>query len=127
MSTFRRCFSRTDPRTNRSPRFRCRLAVELLEDRLTPTTIVVTTPADVVAAGDGKVSLREAITRANHTAGRDIITLSAGNYQIRLPGTGEDNNASGDFDITNPVEIRGAGAASTFIDGASLDRVFHLI
>src|SRR5262245_36677149 len=127
MSTFRRYSSRTDPGAKQGHRSRPRLAVEVLEDRLTPATIVVTTPADVVASGDGKVSLREAITRANTTVERDIITLAAGVYRIGIAGAGEDGNASGDFDITNPLTIRGGGAASTVIDAAYLDRVFDLV
>ncbi len=37
--------------------------------------ITVTTPIDVVAPGDGKLSLREAITQANGPSGRDTNLL----------------------------------------------------
>ena len=82
----------------RPQRLAC-LEVEVLEDRLVPATIVVTTRADVVNRGDGKVSLREAITRANATAGQDTIELGAGVYRIGIVGAGENANATGDFDV----------------------------
>jgi predicted outer membrane repeat protein len=101
----------------------------VLESRLTPTTLIVTTQADAVVDGDGKRSLREAITRANATDERDIIVLPAGVYSISdaLGTAFEDGNASGDFDITRPLRIQGAGANSTVIDAANLDRVFDLL
>ena len=39
--------------------------------------ITVTTPIDVVAPGDGKLSLREAITQANGSSGPDTIVFAA--------------------------------------------------
>ena len=75
---------------------------------------------------DGKLSLREAITVANTTAGADMIVLPAGVFKITLAGAGENGNATGDFDITGTVTIRGAGAGLTIIDGQQLDRVFDV-
>src|SRR5437868_4056196 len=94
--------------------------IECLEDRLAPATVMVTTVADVVNPRDGKVSLREAITRANATAAPDTILLAPGLYKIAIPGAGENANATGDFDITNPLTITGTGATSTVIDAAGL-------
>src|SRR4051794_38215111 len=91
---------------------RFRPALECLEDRAVPATILVTTRADVVNPNDGKVSLREAITMANATAAPDTIVLQAGAYAISIPGAGENANATGDFDITNPLTIVGQGAAT---------------
>src|SRR5262245_22280394 len=87
--------------------------LEGLESRVVPA-IQVTTTADVVADG-GKVSLREAISRANAREGRDTIVLGSGVYKIGLAGAGENANASGDFDVTGPLIIRGQGAGATFI------------
>ena len=39
--------------------------------------ITVTTPFDVVAPGDGKLSLREALTQANGSSGPDTIRFTA--------------------------------------------------
>src|SRR5262245_26723783 len=80
-------------------RGRQRPQLEVLEDRLTPAPLLVTTRADVVNEGDGKLSLREAISRANATEERDTIVLPAGVYEIARAGPGDDDNASGDFDI----------------------------
>ena len=46
---------------------------EGLEDRSMPATFAVTTTLDVVDPADGKLSLREAITRANNHTGADTI------------------------------------------------------
>lgn len=98
----------------------------VLEDRLVPATFNVTTLADVVNPNDGQLSLREAITRANAAADSDTIQLQAGVYKISLAGSGENANATGDFDITNPVFIEGKGAADTIINGGGLDRLFEV-
>src|SRR5262249_11190542 len=105
-----------------------RLRLERLEDRTVPATVFqVTTPLDVVNPTDGKLSLREAITQANTTAGPDTIVIPAGVFKITTTGAGEDGNLTGDFDITDSVTIRGAGAGLTFVDGKQLDRVFDVL
>src|SRR3954463_6404422 len=84
----------------RRPRTRaCGLRLEALEDRMMPATISVTTFADVVNPADGKVSLREAISRANATAEPDTIVLKAGLYKITIPYSPAnlDPNATGAF------------------------------
>ena len=100
--------------------------------------ITVNSAADVIA-DDGVCTLREAITAANTDtalgatpgecpagSGADTITVPAGTYTLSIPGADEDANASGDLDITADLTINGAGAAATIIDGAALDRVFHI-
>src|SRR6266545_523497 len=75
---------------------------EALEDRLTMSAnpvIHVTTFADELTAGDGKLSLREAITLANSRPGPDTIVLPAGTFKMQLAGAGENGNLTGDFDI----------------------------
>jgi len=103
-----------------------RLRLESLEDRSVPATFNVTTTLDVVDPADGKLSLREAITKANTSAGADLINVPAGVFKIALGGTGDDDNVSGDFDVTGSVAIRGAGAGATIIDGQQIERVFDV-
>ena len=42
-------------------------------------------------------------------------------------GANNDNNNTGDLDITNDVTLAGAGAATTTIDADGLDRVLHVV
>src|SRR5262245_7547587 len=93
-----------------------RLRLECLEARAVPATFTVNPTLDDVTPGNGKQSLREAITRANATPEPDVITLPAGVFRIAIPGPGENANASGDFDITATVTIRGAGAGLSIIN-----------
>jgi CSLREA domain-containing protein len=108
------------------------------------TTITVNSTADVIA-DDGQCTLREAITAANtdtasgSTAGEclagsgaDTITLPARTYTLTITGKGEDNNATGDLDITSDITINGAGSDFTTIqagttDSNGVDRVFNLV
>ncbi|QDU51944.1 choice-of-anchor Q domain-containing protein [Gimesia panareensis] len=87
--------------------------------------IVVDTTADIVNATDGLTSLREAIDAANASAGVDNIILLPGIYDISIAGGGENNNATGDFDIKDDVNIFGQGAGTTIIDAHQLDRIFE--
>jgi CSLREA domain-containing protein/uncharacterized repeat protein (TIGR01451 family) len=100
---------------------------------LAATTIVVTTTDDELN-GDGDCSLREAIQAANANggvdqcpagSGTDTVVVPAGTYTLSIPGTNENANATGDLDITSPLMLSGAGAATTVIDGADLDRVIE--
>jgi CSLREA domain-containing protein len=101
-------------------------------------TITVTTTADVIG-GDGKCSLREAITAANTDSagaslpgecpagnGADTIVLPAGRYTLAIKGANEDQNFSGDLDIRSDVTLQGAGAAKTTIDASGIDRVLDV-
>src|SRR5205085_2120626 len=53
--------------------------------------------------------------------------LPAGVFRIALDGADDDGNASGDFDITGAVTVRGAGAGATVVDGRQKDRVFDVL
>jgi len=86
----------------------------------------VNTTLDNLTAGDGKLTLREAIVRANIHAGADTIVLPVGVFKIALHGTGDDTNSTGDFDVIDSVTFQGAGAGATIIDGQQLDRVFDV-
>jgi hypothetical protein len=100
---------------------------EPLEDRAVPVTFAVTTTLDVVDPADGKQSLREAIFQANGTAGADTILLPAGVFRFARLGEGENGNGIGDYDLTDSVTIRGAGAGLTIINGRQQDRLFDLL
>jgi CSLREA domain-containing protein len=103
-------------------------------------TITVNTTADAQAL-DGLCTLREAITSANADAassnragecaagnGADTIVVPAGTYNLTVTGAPEDNNASGDLDISGPTTIAGAGAAVTTIDAsAAHDRALRIL
>lgn len=89
-------------------------------------------------------TLREAIDLANagliSAIGCDAIEVGTGTpitYRLELPaytyvltgGAGNDDNTGGDLDFFNTgvaVEIVGAGAEQTIIDGGGVDRVFHI-
>jgi CSLREA domain-containing protein len=92
-------------------------------------TFTVTKSADT---NDGQCSvsdcsLREAVIAANASPGADTITIPVGTYILTLAGQGEDAAATGDLDIAGDTTLSGAGAASTTVNGSSLDRVFHIL
>lgn len=116
------------------------LAVCAATQSATAATIIVNTTQDVVAV-DGSCSLREAITSVNKrvfsgnltgecAAGdgtSDTIKLPAGTYTLTIPGTNEDDNASGDLDVRTNVTITGAGMGQTIVDASGVtDRVLDL-
>ncbi len=118
--------------TRRAMGLRPRL--EGLEDRLAPATFRVSTVLDTVAVNlrtgkdaSGHISLRSAIMAANARPNGDTIILPKGTYTLTIPGANEDQDATGDLDIINKLTIKGAGAASTIIDGNNLDRVFEIL
>jgi len=77
---------------------------------------------------DSDCSLREAVIAANASAGLDFISLPSGTYSLTIVGGGEDSALTGDLDITDNLEINGAGLANTTIEvGAGDDRVFDVI
>ncbi|HUM70200.1 MAG TPA: CSLREA domain-containing protein, partial [Chloroflexota bacterium] len=78
------------------------------------------------APGNGICTLRAAIQESNTLAGADEIILPAGTYLLTIPGTGENNAATGDLDIVGSLTISGAGAAATIINANGLDRVLDI-
>ncbi|MEX0992991.1 MAG: flexitail domain-containing putative surface protein [Solirubrobacterales bacterium] len=97
-------------------------------------TISVTTTNDELNS-DGDCALREAIQTANTDmgvegcvvgAGADTVELASGTYTLTIPGDGEDANASGDLDVASDLTIAGAGAGSSTVNGAQLDRVLDI-
>lgn len=96
-------------------------------------TVDVTTDAADALPGDGTCattgggcSVRAAIEEANATAGEDTVSIPAGVHTLTIAGAGEDDGATGDLDVANPLVIEGAGAASTVLDGGGVDRVLDL-
>ncbi|MFL5805303.1 MAG: CSLREA domain-containing protein, partial [Roseiflexaceae bacterium] len=87
------------------------------------------TPGDgtcATATGNGICTLRAAIQEANALAGTDVIHLQSGTTYV-LTRAGQDDTAlNGDLDITSSLNINGAGAGSTIVDGGGLDRVFDI-
>lgn len=99
--------------------------------------ILVDTTDDEINS-DAFCSLREAIISANTNSASsacaqgsgtetDLIAVQAGNYELGIPGVGEDAAATGDLDITERVHITGQpGTLDVTVDGNGLDRVFDV-
>lgn len=71
-----------------------------------------------------KCTLRAAIME-NNALGGNTIVLPAGTYDLAIPGPGEDNDMSGDLDITANLTLQGVGAPT--VDAKLLDRVVHIV
>jgi len=101
----------------------------------TGTTINVDTTDDELN-NNGDCSLREAIQAANTDASvdacpaggdEDEIILPAGIYTLTIAGRGDDENETGDLDISDgTLAILGSGAENTVISGDG-DRVIHVV
>ncbi len=103
------------------------------------TTIAVDSTADDFDQGDnGNCTLREAILAANTNAAVDgcaagqpsptvdVVAVPAGTFVLALGPRGDDAGEHGDLDLSGDVDIQGAGADLTHVDGAGIDRVFHV-
>ena len=87
---------------------------------------VDTDPADGLCADSaGNCTLRAAVQQANAWPGTDRIVLPAGTYPLTITGD-DDVAASGDLDILEDLEISGAGAAASIIDGGGLHRLVQV-
>ena len=118
----------------------CSLALASPASAATITPTVLTDDMTV----NGNCTLREAIQATNidadvdlcdhdTLAGEDTINLSedtpaADEFDLNLPGTGEDDNQTGDLDVeagTGGLRIVGAGGGAS-IDGNNVDRILHI-
>jgi CSLREA domain-containing protein len=76
---------------------------------------------------DSHCSLREAIIAANaDTSLNPIVYIPNGTYILTLTGADEDAAATGDLDITRPMNIIGEGRDTTIIDANDIDRAFDV-
>lgn len=75
----------------------------------------------------GTCTVRAAIEEANALAGLDRVLLPAGVYELSLAGVDEDLSATGDLDVLEDLEIRGASESSTFLDAVVEDRVLDIV
>lgn len=81
-------------------------------------TFQVTKLTDDNGPCDADCSIREAILAANALPGRDLILVPAGTHVLTIPGFEmNDFGLTGDLNVRETVEIRGAGAASTIVEG----------
>lgn len=102
---------------------------------LAAAQITVNTTADGApvlgecAGVPGDCSLRQAIDAADKVPGPETIVLPAGNYTLTIKGSEENEDATGDLDVTeeSEISIAGAGARTTVVDATGLeDRVFDV-
>src|SRR5216683_3691475 len=121
-SWIRQLFARPVTRTIRKAPHRARPALEALEDRCVPSTIVVNNPTDTPVFGE--IDLRQAIVQANTTGGDQTIvfdqTVFSTPQTITLAGTQlELSDTTGTETITGP-------AAGVTVSGGGLSRVFQV-
>jgi hypothetical protein len=74
----------------------------------------------------GDCPLRSAIFNANNDGSFSQIILMDGTHQLTIAGANEDNNATGDLDVLQGLEILAAPGASPVIEQTTLDRVFEV-
>ncbi|MGD9895022.1 MAG: hypothetical protein AB7U18_27370, partial [Dehalococcoidia bacterium] len=85
-------------------------------------TFVVTTAADVVNAGDGVLSLREAVARANATTAADRIGFASAIDGATLTLTGGELVLRQDVAIDG---VRNGDGVGVTIDGADAQRILR--
>jgi CSLREA domain-containing protein len=73
------------------------------------------------ASGNGTCTLRAAVMEANALTGPDVVTLPAGTYVLtrQLEWLDPDTQADGDLDVTESLDLIGAGATTTAIQSYS--------
>ena len=97
-----RTIRNSKPKTRASAR--PRLALDYLEDRVTPATLVVTTLSDVVA-NDGQLSLREALQAANSNISVDGSVAGQADGDIITFNIAGNNGAGGTINLTSELTI----------------------
>jgi hypothetical protein len=86
--------------------------------------------ASACTSASDDCSLRGAISKANTTAGADSIDFASGitTVTLTIAGTGDNNNASGDLDITDDLTINGGPSGVIIKGGAGWnERVIDII
>ena len=87
-----------------------------------------TTTADHAPNGCSRkdCTLREAITAANARHGKDKVVLKGGKkYKLSIPGGDEHQNATGDLNILDPLNITAKGKKPATVNAKGIDRVFR--
>ena len=116
---FRR--SRLVPKRRNTPIRRQPLVLELLEDRLTPSTLLVTNASDSGVSGDG--SLRGEILAAN----TNVSVSNTIQFKSTLSGdTISLTNVAGQLSITKSLTITGLGSNHLTVEGTNGNRVFYI-
>src|SRR5271157_6002617 len=93
-------------------------------------TFTVNTTTDLVSANAhacrdsvaGQCSLRQAVIEANATAGTDTISIPAGTYTLTIARSASPvyDAKTGTLDVTDSVNIVGAGQGTTIIQGGTV-------
>jgi Bacterial Ig domain/Dockerin type I domain len=117
-----------------------RLAVDALEDRLTPSTFTPNSFADLATVGQttllatdvngsgqivsrgNVITLRSAVIASDKAGGSNTINLSAGTYLLAITppaGTNGVNATSGDLAVTSALTVSGQGSASTIVEAGT--------
>ena len=107
---------------------RRRANFELLEDRRLLTTLTVNTLSETKLAGDGLVTLREAILAANSNTATDLgQTGSGADTIVFAPGlSGTITLLAGEMAITEALTITGLGQDLLTIDAHQSSRIFNI-
>ncbi|HEY6352737.1 MAG TPA: hypothetical protein VI636_25350, partial [Candidatus Angelobacter sp.] len=90
-------------------------------DDITPRGTGVTCLNTTGVDASNDCTLREAIIKANATAGTDTIMLQAGTYTLALARNAGDHHTSaqGTLEVQDSLNIVGAGQATTIIQGGT--------
>src|SRR5436190_4984695 len=70
----------------------------------------------ICATARGVCTLRAAIIETNALSRADTLLLPNGKFRLRIRGTDEDAGQTGDLDITNDLNIVGAGENASIVD-----------
>ena len=113
------------------PALVCALLATSMPAEAHASTFVVDRQDDVAtatacSAAPNDCSLRGAILAANAAPGADIVQVPAGTYPVTIPVNSADPTRTGNFDILGSVEIVGAGAGLTTVDGGNIHQVFYV-
>lgn len=102
------------------------LAIEFTVDAVVDT--LDANPGDGICADTlGSCSARAAVQETNALTGADLIRFGSAIFTLSRSGIGENQAFLGDLDVTDDLDLVGAGSALTRIDGGGLDAVLDLL
>ncbi|HEX2476111.1 MAG TPA: right-handed parallel beta-helix repeat-containing protein, partial [Lacipirellulaceae bacterium] len=113
----------------KQPPHRRRLRFEPLEHRHLLASLTVNSLSDIKLAGDGLVTLREAIIAANTNTATDLGQTGSGADTIEFaPGlAGTISLLFGEMQITESLTINGPGRDLVTIDAQQNSRIFNIL